>query len=339
MTNYTKSTNFATKDALASGNALKIVKGTEIDTEFNNIATAVATKADSASPTFTGTVTISTLAVTGTSTLTGVATLTSQPILSSLTASKPVFTDASKGLVSTGVLGSDQGGTGVANNAAMTVTGSGNFAYTRTLTGTTNVTLPTTGTLATLAGTETFTNKTLTSPTINSPSISSPTISGTPVMSASVLTLETTVASTSGTSISFTSIPSWVKRITVMFSGVSTNGASPVQIQIGNGSFVTSGYACIASGFSGSGATTLGFSSGIVTGDSGAATFIRSGKFCLATLGGNIWVADGGLALSGLGKHIASGGLTLGGTLDRLRVTTVNGTDTFDAGNINIIYE
>jgi hypothetical protein len=65
-----------------------------------------------------------------------------------------------------GVVGAVGGGTGVANNAAMTVTGSGNFAYTRTLTGTTNVTFPTTGTLATLAGTETFTNKTLTSPTI-----------------------------------------------------------------------------------------------------------------------------------------------------------------------------
>jgi len=61
-----------------------------------------------------------------------------------------------------------QGGTGVANNAAMTVTGSGNFAYTRTLTGTTNVTFPTTGTLATLAGSETFTNKTLTTPIISS---------------------------------------------------------------------------------------------------------------------------------------------------------------------------
>ena len=60
MTNYTKSTNFATKDALASGNALKIVKGTEIDTEFNNIATAIATKADLASPTFTGTPTLPT---------------------------------------------------------------------------------------------------------------------------------------------------------------------------------------------------------------------------------------------------------------------------------------
>lgn len=177
MSNYTQTTNFATKDALVSGNPLKIVKGTEINTEFANISIAVATKADTASPTFTGTTTISTLAVTGTSALTGVATLTSQPILSSLTASKPVFTDASKGLVSTGTLGADQGGTGVANNAAMTVTGSGNFAYTRTLTGVTNVTLPTTGTLATLAGSETFTNKTLTTPNINSAQV--PTVSGT----------------------------------------------------------------------------------------------------------------------------------------------------------------
>jgi hypothetical protein len=64
MSNYTKSTNFAAKDALASGNAGKIVKGTEIDTEFNNIATAVATKADSASPTITGTATIATATVT-----------------------------------------------------------------------------------------------------------------------------------------------------------------------------------------------------------------------------------------------------------------------------------
>ena len=58
MSDYTKSTNFATKDNLSSGNPLKIVKGTEIDTEFNNIATAIATKADLASPTFTGTPTL-----------------------------------------------------------------------------------------------------------------------------------------------------------------------------------------------------------------------------------------------------------------------------------------
>jgi hypothetical protein len=66
MSNYTKTTNFAVKDTLASGNPAKIIKGSEIDTEFNNIQTNVATKADTASPTFTGTVTAPTLTVTGT---------------------------------------------------------------------------------------------------------------------------------------------------------------------------------------------------------------------------------------------------------------------------------
>ena len=177
MSNYTQTTNFATKDALASGNPLKVVKGTEINVEFANIATAVATKADSANPTFTGTVTIPTLAVTG------VATLTSQPILSSLTASKPVFTDASKGLVSTGTLGADQGGTGVANNVASTLTISGNFATTFTVAGAYNYTFPpATGTLVNLASTQTLTNKTLTSPTLTTPNIDSAqfaTVSGT----------------------------------------------------------------------------------------------------------------------------------------------------------------
>jgi hypothetical protein len=66
MSNYTKTTNFATKDSLPSGNAAKIVRGTEIDTEINNRATASATKANSANPTFTGTVTAATVNVTGT---------------------------------------------------------------------------------------------------------------------------------------------------------------------------------------------------------------------------------------------------------------------------------
>ena len=69
MSNYTKTTNFAVKDNLASGNPRKIIKGTEIDSEFNNISTAVATKSNTADPTFTGTVTIPTLSVSGTATI------------------------------------------------------------------------------------------------------------------------------------------------------------------------------------------------------------------------------------------------------------------------------
>jgi hypothetical protein len=66
MSNYTKLTDFASKDALSSGDANKIIKGTEFETEFDNIATAIATKADTAGPTFTGTVTIPALTFTGT---------------------------------------------------------------------------------------------------------------------------------------------------------------------------------------------------------------------------------------------------------------------------------
>ena len=68
MTDYVKSTNFTSKDSLASGNPLKIVKGTEFDIEFNNIVTAIATKADIISPTFTGTPTAPTAAA-GTNTV------------------------------------------------------------------------------------------------------------------------------------------------------------------------------------------------------------------------------------------------------------------------------
>jgi hypothetical protein len=326
MSNYTKSTNFATKDTLTSGDPLKIVKGTEINTEFDNISTAIATKSDTASPTFTGTVTIPTLSVSGTSTLTGIATLTAQPILSSLTASKPVFTDASKGLVSTGTLGADQGGTGVANNAAMTVTGSGNFAYTRTLTGTTNVTFPTTGTLATLAGLETFTNKTLTSPAIG----------GTPT-GVGVLTSGTAVASTSGTSIDFTSIPSWVKRITVMFNGVSTSGTNSFLVQIGSGSVTTTGYASSSTGAS-TAVSTVNSTSGFIIRNASAA-FLFSGSITIFLVSSNSYVQSHTLKIATTDNVFGAGDVALSGALDRVRITTVGGTDTFDAGTINILYE
>jgi hypothetical protein len=100
MSDYTKSTNFATKDNLSSGNPLKIVKGTEIDTEFNNIATAVATKADSASPTFTGTPTLptGTIAVTqsnGSNTTTIATTAFVQAAIALLYPVGSIYTNAS----------------------------------------------------------------------------------------------------------------------------------------------------------------------------------------------------------------------------------------------------
>ena len=65
----------------------------------------------------------------------------------------------------------------------------------------------------------------------------------------------------------------------------------------------------------------------------------RYGNVYLTTLGSNIWTATGSFALPAIGQHLFSGGLSLAGALDRVRITTVNGTDTFDAGSINIMYE
>jgi hypothetical protein len=151
----------------------------------------------------------------------------------------------------------------------------------------------------------------------------------------------TAVASTSGTSIDFTSIPSWVKRITVMFSGVSTNGTSNLQIQIGSGSVDTTGYtggqaAVLNANTTGAGSITTGFA----WNTAGSASTSVYGTIVLTFVSGNIWVANGnGWDVQGSRGMILAGGKTLSGTLDRVRITTFNGTDTFDAGSINILYE
>jgi hypothetical protein len=153
------------------------------------------------------------------------------------------------------------------------------------------------------------------------------------------MVLETAQASTSGTEVDFTDIPSWVKRVTVMFSGVSTNGGSDVQIQLGAGSITSSGYLGDSSNISGAvstGAYLAGF--GI---NAGGATVLRHGTFTISALGSNIWAASGNIGISGLGAYmvVSAGTVTLSGTLDRIRITTVNGTDTFDAGSINLLLE
>jgi hypothetical protein len=143
--------------------------------------------------------------------------------------------------------------------------------------------------------------------------------------------------STSGTAIDFTGISSWVKRVTVMFNGVSTNGTSFPQVQIGSGSFATSGYNSTATSAAGTVGTTSA-TSGFVMRATGATNLI-SGQMVLTLVSGNNWASSHMLKVSTSEVAFGAGDVSISGTLDRVRITTVNGTDTFDAGSINIIYE
>jgi hypothetical protein len=148
----------------------------------------------------------------------------------------------------------------------------------------------------------------------------------------------TAVASTSGTSIDFTSIPSWVKRITVMFSEVSTNSSSPWLVQIGDsGGIETTDYAS-GGNYTSTGIVFTGSTAGFVAySNSGASAY--SGTMTISNFTSNTWVSNHTLSWSGGASIYGGGNKTLSATLDRVRITTVNGTDTFDAGSINILYE
>lgn len=183
--------------------------------------------------------------------------------------------------------------------------------------------------------TQTLTNKTLTSPAINSP-----TIGGTPVINGSLLTSGTS-QSASGTSINFTGIPSWVKRITVMFSGVSTTGTSTYLIRIGDSGGIS------ATGYTGTGdtwSTTPGASlwggTGFRLNASAANATVVTGIATIVLLGSNQWIFQfvGGSTVSAT-LQLSAGSKTLADTLTQLSITTTAGTDTFDAGTINILYE
>ena len=156
-----------------------------------------------------------------------------------------------------------------------------------------------------------------------------------------VLTQGTSQATTSGTAIDFTGIPSWAKRITLMLNGVSTNGTSLLQVQIGSGSFTTTGYLSGASTVGGTNvAAGVNSTTGFITEGGGAASVIRYGTVTLVNITGNTWVmSSAGGRSDGAFAQVGGGTLALGGVLDRVRLTTVNGTDTFDAGSVNILYE
>ena len=161
---------------------------------------------------------------------------------------------------------------------------------------------------------------------------------------AQPMTLATAQASTSGTVIDFTGIPSWAKRITVMFKGVSTSGAStPWLIQLGDsGGVEITGYLATSSRIVVAAVSTLASTAGFpITVDNTAAnTCHGSMTITLLDLSTNSWVASGVFANSaGTEGATVAGSKSLSATLDRVRITTTNGTDTFDAGSINIMYE
>jgi hypothetical protein len=163
-----------------------------------------------------------------------------------------------------------------------------------------------------------------------------PTFDGT----VGLLVSGTAVASTSGTSIDFTSIPAGVRRITVMFSGVSTNGSSAVLVQLGDsGGIETTGYASTGSGMLNASNYTASSSTAGYYIASVLAANIISGHMVLTKIDGNTWISSHTLKAATNIVLYGAGDKTLSDTLSQVRITTTNGTDTFDAGSINILYE
>lgn len=148
----------------------------------------------------------------------------------------------------------------------------------------------------------------------------------------------TAQASTSGTTIDFTSIPSWVRRITVIFNGVSLSGNDDLLVQIGSGSFTTSGYTSVSNQTDNGGATTSASSTSGFAIRSSNSAYTTTGSMILTLITGNTWVSNHTVLSTTSRSSCGGGALALSGSLDRVRITPT-GSNTFDAGTINILYE
>ena len=161
-----------------------------------------------------------------------------------------------------------------------------------------------------------------------------------PTFAQTTLNLRAEVAA-SGTAVDFTSIPSGVTRITIMFDSVSTKGSSPMIVRIGDaGGIETSGYASSATELDPT-PTAVDDNASFILEPASSTAFSRSGSVVLTRMNTkNKWISVGTLRTGSQSSTLHSAGVkTLSETLDRVRITMSNGTDTFDAGNFNIIYE
>jgi hypothetical protein len=163
---------------------------------------------------------------------------------------------------------------------------------------------------------------------------------GTTWASTAKLTLATAQATTSGVSKEFTSIPSWVKRITMMFDGVSTNAGTTnlVLVQLGSTTYTTSGYDSAIGATNGASVGGTGSTSGFAVMWI-ATTLTASGAATFTLMGSNTWVYTSNARYDTSAVMYGAGRIALSGALDRIKLLTANGTDTFDAGSINILYE
>lgn len=152
-----------------------------------------------------------------------------------------------------------------------------------------------------------------------------------------------TAVNASGTTVTVsTSIPNWVKRITVILVNVSTNGSAMPLIQFGTGStptYVTTGYQSTSDNYTSTAGPIASSTTGFRVGSTSAAASAYTASYVFVTPSTNIWVGS----LSGTdrtaGVLFGGGTVTLSETITSIRVTTTNGTDTFDTGSFNILYE
>jgi hypothetical protein len=153
-----------------------------------------------------------------------------------------------------------------------------------------------------------------------------------------VISSGTAVASTSGTSVSFTGIPSWVKRITLMFNGVSVSGSAIVYIRLGTSSGATTSGYLGAAYYLNTGGTTQASTYWPVDGTTLGAPATRHGNCVITNVTGNTWAMSGSVSNSNdVGVSVTNGGIPLAATLDRVLIET--SANAFDAGTINILYE
>lgn len=407
MSNYSKITDFAAKDALSTGNPAKIVKGTEIDDELVAISGAISSKSDTVSPTFTGTATVADLVVSGTANITGAVdlsgaiTVDGASSLQAVTAtsivadtltldSSIVFEGATEDAYETTITITDptadrtitvpdkSGTVALISDLATTsiTTASGTYSAS----GSTAITVSmsshglsvgdliylnfTSGsaadgefTVTTVVDTNSYTvtyggslttsgNVTQYYSVLGQIRLASPAeviVGSNTTKAMTPYTYQTTkfgsataVETTSGTSVEFTTIPSWAKKITVIFSNVSLAATDDICIQLSRSSgYVTSGYKCGYGTMSGTGNSR---DTSFVVADGITSSQIMGGAAVLYNVGANDWSGTSMATRYSSNGFVSACSVSLGGTLTAIKIFTVGGT-AFDTGLVNILYE